>query len=232
MIKKPLIVLSILLSSISIYAQRKIDSTHRKKVIHLVSLQSNALLKQIFNFGNSNIPSSNPYLLNYSLMHVKSKWGFDFGSGYTRSSFFENDGNNKTEKYINDIFLRLGPQKTMRFSKNAFVSIALHGVFEKLYNKTNTETNFSSQVSIVDTKTSTMKYGGGPTLGIRYRLSPRIFVGTEASYYFKLGKNDSWFKSTTIFNGQVFDSVTTTSKNDFSDLSLNLPTVLYLTLRF
>ncbi len=223
-----------LLSYANLFAQRDTDTSRQpKKAMHLVGLQANALFRQIFNLGNANNPVNNPYLLTYSMMGTRSKFGFDFGAGYTLNNLFENDGNTKRENYINDLYCRLGVVKLVPLNKRFSTTLNFHLLVEALSSKTKTESDFGGQVSTVNSNTNTLRYGGGPCLGIRYKVSNRVFLGTEANYYFKMGKNKTKVITTTSFPGQQqTTTVITETDNNVKQFVLNTPTVIFLSIRF
>lgn len=217
----------------NLYSQNHKSDTSRdaKKVMHIIGLQANALVRQIFNFGNANNPVNNPYLLTYSLIDRQSKWGLDAGMGYTLNNTFENDGNTKKENYINDLYFRLGASKLIPLNYRFSSTFNIHLLFELLNSTTKTESDFGSQFSRIHSNTSSLRFGAGPCLGIRYKISNRVFIGTEASYYFKMGNNKSKVTTTTIFNGQPEQVTNTESDNDLKQFIFNVPTALYLSIR-
>lgn len=217
----------------SLFAQdnRSDTSRHAKKCMHVVGVQANALFRQIFNFGNANNPVNNPYLLTYTCISRKSKWGADAGVGYTLNQFFENDGNTKKENFINDLYLRLGIQKLLPLNRRFTSSFNVHLLFDLLNSKTRTESNFGSQVSVVNSNSSSIRYGLGPCLGLRYKISNRVFIGTECSYYFKMGNNKSKVSTYTVFNGQQEEFEETNSDKDLFQFIFNVPTAIYLSIR-
>lgn len=212
-------------------AQTK-DSTSETGVRHLVGLQANALFRQLFNLGGSNLPTNNPYLLTYTLTSGKKRWGLDVGLGYTYNKNFETDGNIKKDNFINDLYFRIGPQRSIPLNKRFVTQISLHVLYEMLYSDTKTESSFSGQIARIKTKTSTLRYGAGPALGLRYRVSPRIWIGTEASYYFRLGKQKTDLSSETEFQGQIFDQQVSSTNKDLTQFVFNPPAVLFLLIRF
>jgi opacity protein-like surface antigen len=224
--------ISILFFATNLFSQeRRSDSSrYSKKNIHLIGLQANALFKQIFNFGNANNPVNNPYLLTYSFINKKTKLGFDAGVGYTLNSIFENDGNTKKENNINDLYFRLGMLKLIPLNRKFSASVQIHFLLDLLNSKTTTESDFGSQISKVNSNSSSMRYGLGPCLGLRYKVSNRVFVGTEASYYFRMGKVKSKVTNTTSFGGQILQSTVVETDNDLIQFMFNVPTAIYLSI--
>lgn len=233
MIKKKLILcVSLLFGGVMLFAQNSDSLNESKRFKHLVGLQANALFRQILNFSGANTPVNNPYLLTYSIVTPKKGWGLDAGMGYTYNKTFETDGNVKKNNFINDLYFRLGPQKMLPLNRRFSAQIAFHLLFEILNSDTQTESNFGSQITRVITKSSSVRYGGGPALGLRYRVSNRVLLGTEASYYFRKGQLKSDLKTETIFQGNIIQEDISNTNNDLTQVVFNPPAVLFLVLRF
>lgn len=213
-------------------AQKMNDSSESKKMLHFVGVQANLLVRQVFNFGNANNPINSPYLLTYSIIDRKSKWGLDVGLGYTLNSTFENDGNTKKENKINDLYFRLGAQKLIPLNKRFVAMANFHILYDILNSKTKTESDFGGEIQKITSNTSSTRFGLGPCMGLRYRVSNRVFIGTEASYYFKMGNSKSNVKSETYSQGQIKQSTESDLNNDLTQFILNVPTAIYLTIRF
>jgi antitoxin component YwqK of YwqJK toxin-antitoxin module len=234
MIIKQILVATLLATSLNIFAQsdKKIKST---KVNHIVSIQANQLIRQIFNFSNNNPTINNPYLLTYSATSKKLNWGIDAGLGYVYSNIFDNDGNTKRETFINELNARFGIQKMIPLTQKFSAQFSVHAVYDLVDNKTKTEirNDFQSgQTTITITKNDIVRIGGGPALGIRYQLNQKISIGTECNYYFKSGKTKSKTTIENIFQGvpQFFDEVK--NDNDLSTFIFNVPAAIFLQIQF
>jgi hypothetical protein len=162
----------------------------------------------------------------------KKGWGIDAGMGYTYNKTFETDGNVKKNNFINDLYFRLGPQKMLPLNRRFSAQIAFHLLYEILNSDTQTESNFGSQITRVITKSSSVRYGCGPALGLRYRVSNRVLLGTEASYYFRKGQLKSDLRTETIFQGNIIQEDISNTNNDLAQVVFNPPAVLFLVLRF
>ncbi len=210
----------------------KDTSAENKINVHFVGLQANALVRQLFNFSNSTNAVNNPYLLTYSIINKKSKWGVDAGVGYTLNSTFINDGNVKSENYINDLFFRLGVVKLIPLNTKFSSTFNMHVLIDLLKSETKSESDFGQTTSKVNSISNVIRYGAGPCLGIKYKISNRVFIGTEASYYFKMGTNNTKVTTTNIISGGQEITENTESKNDLKQFMFNVPAVLFLTLKF
>ncbi|MBL7774107.1 MAG: hypothetical protein JNM95_14680 [Chitinophagaceae bacterium] len=214
------------------YAYTQSDSAfHSKKLTPLVGVQANALFRQLFNFGNANNPVNNPYLLTFDLI-TPSKWGTHLGLGYTRNNSFTNDGNTKTSNYINDLYFRLGAERIIPLNKRFVATAHLHLLYNNLNSETVSEENFSSQYTKITTATQNRSVGGGPALSLRYKVANRVWIGTEANYYFRMGNTKSSVTTYIEFQGVPQGEINTQkSDNDFSNFTLNTPTAIFLILR-
>lgn len=208
------------------------DSIRSKKVVHLVGVQANALFRQIFNFGNANNPVNNPYLLTYDVLSSKKKIGANLGLGYTRNNTFVNDGNTNSNNFINDLYLRVGVSKMIPLNKRFVATVYLHAVYNNLDSKTVSEENFNGQFTRITTTTTATSYGGGPALSLRYKVANRVWLGTEANYYFRTGNTKSSAITYTEFQGIPGTTESQKSDNDFSNFTLSTPTAIFLILRF
>lgn len=228
------ILFSCLLLSTGYYSaicQSKDSILSKRGTMHIVGVQANALVRQIFNVGGTSAATNNPYLLTYTALGKKSKWGFDVGAGYTLLNSLDTDGNTKRESNINELFFRAGIQRFIPLNKNFSSTLNFHVLYDLINNKSKSEENFGSQITERITNNNTVRYGFGPNIGLRYRISPRVFIGTEASYYFKLGNTKQDITVITKFTG--FEQKTESKvDDDFNELRLNVPAVLYLMVRF
>lgn len=209
------------------------DSSRTSKgTMHYIGLQSNALIRQLFNFGNASNSITNPYLLTYSAIGKKSRWGIDLGIGYSLSNSFDHDGNTKRQSDINKLNIRLGLQRLVTLNNKFSALVNIHFVGDLINNRTLSEENFNNSNTKINTKSNIMQYGLGPNLGLRYRISPRVYIGTEASYYFKLGHNKDNITITSSFQGG-FQSVSVSEiDNDFKEFVLQAPAALFLVVQF
>lgn len=204
---------------------------HQKKMTHVVGVQANQLIRQIFNFSNNNPTINNPYLLTYSALHIKSKWGFDVGLGYTYNNIFDNDGNTKKESNINELYARIGVQKLIPLTRKFSSQFSFHILCELLDNKTSSVQEFNFQKTTINTNNNAFRYGVGPALSLRYKINNRVFVGTETNYYFKTGNTKSNVTTLTEFQGQSAQYQSTKTDNTMTTFLLNAPTAIFLQIR-
>lgn len=214
------------------YAQDEAPAT--KKLEHQVGVQVNELIRQVFNFNNTGNANNNPYLVTYSIGLVKSGWGLRTGGGYTVRSFANDNGVNATESTIDAVHLRLGVEKKFRLSEKWTTGVGIDGLYD------NDKNNTKSVVRGFDTTTTTTKslvtsYGGGTMAWLRFAITPRVLIGTEASFYYRTGfqkeQVDISKRSQQIAGKPI---VNTSSKidNDLKAGSFNVPVAFYILIRF
>lgn len=210
----------------------KKDSCCKRKTSHWMGVQANALIRQVLNFNGSGNTITNPYLFTYSCMSNRRHFGLDVGFGYTLKDDFTSDGNTKSEKHNNDIYARIGPMKMFRINTRFSGTIALHGLFVMLNDRTMTQNDFNSQIETFRTNTTQWGVGAGPCASLRFRIAPRIFIGTEATYYFNMGNRKSSVSSLTVFQGGQMEYSETKTDNDFKEFVPTLPAAIFLNIRF
>jgi hypothetical protein len=193
-----------------------------------IGVQLNGLIRQVLNFNSSATnTNTNPYLLVYSINSRKTGWGLRLGVGYTYNFFSTNDGITKTDNNINDMQLRLGVEKSFVLSNKWSAGAGLDIVFNNNDDHTTTTVNSSPGFpgTVTDTKTNTTTYGGGPQGWLRYHITERVIVGTEASFYYITGHEK---KSIEVSSGGTGGLNQPDEDNIVSQGSFNSPIVLFL----
>ncbi|MCD6062261.1 MAG: hypothetical protein K0R82_172 [Flavipsychrobacter sp.] len=214
-----------------------------KKLVHHVGVQANELIRQVFNFNNNPSPTlNNPYLLIYSLNFAKSGWGIRTGVGYNKRTINDDNATGSLETNFDELRARLGFEKAFRLSDKWSTGAGLDFTYNNDNVKAKSVVNgFDS--STVITKSLKTSYGGGPMVWLRYNISEKVLVGTEASVYYATGFD----KRTTEITRSEFVSpgpgpnpkpmreITTTvstTDNKLSNVGINLPVAFYLIVRF
>lgn len=197
----------------------------------------NELIRQVFNFNNSsqNTALRNPYLLTYSINSNRSGWGLRLGAGYNYQSLTTDDGISRRTTKVNDLQTRLGIEKSFMLSPKWSAGAGLDGVFFRNDSKTNTLTRSFDSVRTATT-TKINSYGGGGMAWLRYHLTPHVLIGTEASFYYLTGKNESEITITrTRFigsQGTIEETSTSLIDEKQSEGQLSIPVAFYLIVKF
>ncbi len=206
-----------------------------KMVDQYIGVQLNGLIRQVFNFNNSTSSTNvNPYLLTYTINSKKTGWGIRAGVGYNyNSSTSSNDGGiSTTDSKINDLQARLGVDKLFKLSDKWSAGAGLDLVYNTNNDHTiNTENaSFGNGGIVTDTKTVSSTYGGGPMAWLRYNISQKILVGTEASFYYVTGNTKSTISISDPNNFNPANVPTVTSGN-IGQGTFNSPVVFYLVVK-
>ncbi len=188
---------------------------------HYVGVQINQLIRQVFNFSGASSAINNPYLLTYAVNSVQTRWGANFGLGYTFNEFTDGDAFTRRTTKINDFYFRVGFEKKSAFGKHWMLSAGGDIVIDLESNATTT--HGSDPSTTFTTKNSNNGFGLGPRVTLSYEVSDRMFVGTEATYYFK-------FFTNRIENRGNFSEPNTEEK--LKRFQFGAPAVIFLMLKF
>lgn len=188
---------------------------------HYLGLQANELIRQLVNFGDSEVPD-NPYFFTYNYNSVSGD-GLNVGFALTSNSIEDNDDFSNTSTKINRFFMRVGYEKKSQISKRFYYSWGVDLVIDSDKNETINEDTFSNNKI---TTTSTLSgWGLGPRFTINYRITDRLIIGTEANYYYKSLTNKFEVKNEDFPEGDIED------EEDLSQFNFVAPAVLWVTLR-
>jgi len=237
MIKKPFA--SILLATLCMASQAQ--SKDPKAKSSYLGVQANQLLRQLFNFGSSSSTVTTPYLLNYSRNSDSTGLGFNVGVGYSFDQFKNGDAVFERTTKLNDLFLRAGFDRKYWLGRKWMAGWGIDVVLDNQKNNTTTKTDSDFNKSTITTTSKLNALGFGPRLTLHYRITDRILIGTECTYYFKALKDSEEIESKIStrevdpFTGQVI-FITRTEKEESDDklkkLQFNVPAILFLTLKF
>jgi hypothetical protein len=211
------------------------DKKKDKKINHHAGIQVNQLLRQVVNLNNSAATgNTNPYLLVYSANSKKTGWGFRFGAGYNFVAEGENDGITKRDNNINTLNLRAGLDKAVKFSKKWSAGVGVDAVFNNDNNRTYTEIH-AFDTTITETRSLLTSYGGGVAAWLRYYITSRVAIGTEANFYYTFGYQKENVEITTTNSIVPSAPPVTTRSSTSSNVSkavIGLPTAIYLIVKF
>jgi len=233
-------VLFIILAGCSLHCLAQADATtgkSEKGYDQTVGVQLNDLIRQVLNFNNSTSTTPvNPYLFTYSINSRKTGWGLRLGVGYNYNSTSSDDGITATSTRINDLELRLGIEKSFKLSDKWSAGVGVDGIFNS--NNDNTSTTVKTfDTTTTATKTVISSYGGGPMAWLRYHLTDKILIGTEASFYYVTGTQNTTVDVTTTTSsggggGSVTTTTETTSKPTISQGTFTSPIVFFIMVKF
>lgn len=199
---------------------------------HLIGMQVNGLVRQVLNFSNNNtnVNTGNPYLLTYSVNSKKTGWGLRAGVGYAHNSSSGSDGFSSIVNNIDDMNVRIGVDKRFKLSGRWTTGVGLDMIYSRNNDNTSTDVNQTfSGIGSTGIQTLTTAVGGGPMAWLRFGITNRIIIGTEASIYYKTG-NESQTINSMVFipNGTL--SQPSTSRT-VSEAKINAPVALFLNVK-
>lgn len=211
-----------------VFAQNNDAASTGKQYEHVIGVQINGLINQVFNFSNTTpAANANPYLLTYNITSVKSGWGLRVGIGYNYNSSSTNDNINFTTTKLNDIHARIGIEKRFKLEGKWSAGAGLDFVYNSNDDNTNTET-FQIDTVTTNTKTTVSSYGGGIMGWLRYSITKNLTLGTETSFYYVTGNQKNNYSTT---ENKIVIPPTQTS-NNLSTGTISLPIVFYLAVKF
>ncbi len=230
--KKIILSIALLAMATTIYAQEA--TLKSKKLEHQVGVQVNELIRQVFNFTNTGTTNNNPYLVTYSVYLAKSGWGLHVGGGYTIRSFANDNGVNSTQTNIDDLNLRLGIEKKFQLAERWTAGVGIDGLYDNDNNKTESTVR-GIDTTITKTKSLITSYGAGPMAWLRFNITDKILIGTEASYYYRTGFQKEQVDITRysqFTNGKSATMSSSKIDNDLKSGNFNVPVAFYISIKF
>lgn len=191
-----------------------------RKSNHYLGFQANLLIRQLFSIGSAAAAASNPYQLVYSVNDKRTGTGLVLGYGFNRNQFRAGDTFNFSETTTSTFAFRIGLEKKVTLTKNWMFSVGGDIIIENENDKTESLPPSGTQIL---TENHVTRAGLGPRCTLNFIISDRVVLGTEASYYFKSVNEES--TSSAPQGG-------TLPAGRFKTLTLALPSVLYLSVKF
>lgn len=186
------------------------------KINHYWGLQANQLLKQLFNFSDNDEPSGNPYVLTYTFNTVSTGSGMSFGLGYQSGTVEDNNLGQKRTTKTSDINFRMGYEKKTTFGKRWILGRGVDVLLNRSVDKTDVDNGG------LNSEFKTNGWGFGPRMSVSFAIAEQVLIGTELSWYYQQWKTEGKFPS-------VPNSSTEEKEKSFR---LQMPTAVFLTLRF
>lgn len=221
------------------------DPKPKEKVVfeHYAGVQANQLLKQIINLNNNTSTINNPYLLTYSLFNSKCNWGIQTGFGVDYSKSRDEESPVGRQSTVENYFYKAGVGYHFKIGKGFEGIAGVNYVGDYQSNRTfaNTVTQLNSQSvdsTFSNSRSEIKTSGAAAEFRLLYRISDRIYLGTETSYTYK----SSHDKSNTILESYFIsqsdpdqNTVTLSASNSFlstKTVSFSLPVALFLFIKF
>jgi hypothetical protein len=215
--KKALFTCLILFSGFSLFAQ---DQDSMRTYNNEWGLNITAFANQFLSFNNN---AANPGAYLFTYKHINGMKAFRLGVGLFFSSTNSVTGPNTAPLQSDgvDVSLRLGFEK--RFALDRRWLFTAGGDFLLGFKdlKSTSESNFGT----IKIKEKVWSIGLGPVLGIHFRFSPRVSIGTEGTIYLRYVGS----KSSTDFGGIGGGDMTDSTKG--VNLLMGTPLALYFAIR-
>jgi hypothetical protein len=218
------------------------QETAPKKFDHLAGLQANELVRQLVNLNADDDLIDNPYLVKYALFANRCQWGVQAGFGLRYSRFEDKLSPTGQDSRIYDIFYRAGVARRFAIGKRWEAVAGLDFAGSRQTDKTNTLLVLDQGARIDSTHTysnSTVTgRGGGLQLALQFQVSGRIWLGTEATFYYMKLSDKQAVVLTEIETWPDFpenNTYSVSSSNsdiDRTEFEMTVPAVLFLLIRF
>lgn len=188
------------------------------KTVHYLGIEANRLVRQLFNISGNDNFFNNPYILQYSINRRDNGRGINIGFTYSKNTFNGNsNAGTPIETKTRDTFFRIGYDKKWAWGKRWTGQFG----FDLLLSGTRDFTTTSTQgFGTTTTQTDTDGSGIGPRFGLMLHISEKVYLGTEASFYYQS------FVATDFPSGFGFGA--TERRTSFS---LTPPVALYLVVK-
>jgi hypothetical protein len=182
---------------------------------HYLGIVANQLLRQLFNFGGDDNSFNAPYLLQFAINSKQNGKGVNIGLTYDRNSFTDNSNNATRKTNTRTISFRIGYDRKNDWGKRW---IGIYG-FDLLLDGNKSKTDNTPTGSGFTIESTSKGWGFGPRVGLLFRISDKILLGTDAAYYFHSSKD---FQS-------IPNQPQSTQKS--TSFTLSLPVALFLTVK-
>ena len=233
----------LLLSALSTFAQTDSSAVRpARKASHYFGIQANQLFKQLLNLGGTNTSAiDNPYLITYAVNSNRTGWGFNLGLGYTYTQTTDGETTNKRETTVDNFALRMGVERKYMLGKRWLTGWGFDVVYNTTKNDVKNTTGASAtNRTVIETITKSNGPGFGPRFMLGFRVSEKVYIGTEANYYYK--KLDQSNENKTSITAPTIDPITgrqitvTTNTSEKTDgkqksFQLSVPAVLFVILK-
>ncbi len=189
------LLLVLMLNVFNVIAQN--DSTYGNKKLYFqnqIGINATNFIKQFLSLNSASLGAPSSYDFNYKLLvgwNSKSTLlaGLRTGVGYTTSSKNSNNITDGTSRNSdnNSFAWRIGAELQQKISKSWLVYYGVDFVRTVSENNTQSVINNGSTFNpnlVTTTSTDNSKIiGWGPVIGVQFRVTKRICLATEASFY-------------------------------------------------
>ncbi|MBI1768343.1 MAG: hypothetical protein HYR67_08205 [Bacteroidetes bacterium] len=202
-------------ASNSITASDANANKKEKLTYHYLGVEANQLIRQLFNLSNNNNPVTNLYLIQYAINSRKTGKGFSVGLNYNTNTFTDNSNNVSRKTDGRTIAFRIGYDYKYELSRKWITGFGFDLLLDGT--KSHTENSQNNIPFAIDNKSNGS--GFGPRMFLMFRIHEKIFLATEAAYYWK------------TTNSNVTGTGLTPSTQTSTSFGFTIPVALFLTVR-
>lgn len=184
--KNTMIFALIILSSFSnLFSQDSI--VNNKNYKNEIGMDMNTFVRQVLNFGSQTYVSPNTYLITYKrLIKEKNSIRFGLGGNYETQKDTGGYNSNTNQTYKNEYFnARIGFEQQNNLGKYFIYYYGLDVLGGCNYNLSH---NFTTSSGTPDVISKTFSIGIGPLLGLKFKITQRIYISTESNIYYLYSK--------------------------------------------
>jgi len=180
--KKLTLVIALCIFGLSAFAQ---DTTKTKQHLNEFGIDATGFLKQYLNFGNTaQFPTyyAPTYYLTYRRHFSGGNLRVEVGGDYTDNQLSPNYNNDSTKYYDHaySFYGSIGWEFYNKISKKWQVFYGADFRFSQIYSKD--DENYSNDYYTEGSESKTQILSLAPFIGIRFNLTKRLSILTEASY--------------------------------------------------
>lgn len=200
------------------------DARQRPK-LHLqqeVGLNATTLVNKVFRAATDSA-NLNPYLLTYRVSGQKFGIHVGLGGDYRVTTRREAGFQDSDIRTIRNWDARLGLDYRARLSRRWTATFALDAIGSYRLDKEVNDSGFD----VIERVQQFSGWGGGPSIGLAFWITPRLGLLTEANFYFVSGSNESArrFKNFPELDDQL-------KTEEVTELRKMLPSSVFLVYRF
>jgi hypothetical protein len=206
------------------------------KFKHYIGVQSNLLIRQVFNLSGNTATTNNPYLFTYAINNRRG-WGLATGFGMTTTNNSISDATGSYDKdYNKAASLRLGIEKRFFLHPKWSAVVGLDALMNLNESKSDVKDvqsfgGFTSVNSVTST-TSFTDMGASLRAALNFSITSKLMIGTETSISYTSG-TEKFSGSTFSDNGMGNINATITSNTtERNGLGMNVPTAFFVILKF
>jgi hypothetical protein len=195
---------------------------------HQLSLNATSFISNYLTFNNNAIVSNTPFIVAYK--NLTNGEGLRAGLGINFVNRRENPNNGLTSVRTNNMGLdiRIGYENQFELSRRWLFYLGIDGVYGYDLNRTVTTSvqGFPPEPKEIVSDNEAFNAGGGPVIGLEFKLSKRLSLNTETTAYLM------YRESRRRITNPNFGSFNTNEFSATNSLNIIIPTSIFFVLHF